>query len=186
LSKSTREEPVFSVAASRKHYGRKKITWLMQVSGEGTVGDLRKVLGHGAPRDAVDSRGRTAVYYAIENNRPENVELLIEKKAAVNVRDEDGWTPLILATHENHLEIVRILLRAGAKLDEKSEDGMTALHIACKWDHPGVVEALLKAGANRTLRSESEQTALQLARTDRVRELFTTKGGRRTRKRSRK
>jgi len=186
LSRSTRREPIFSVAATRKHYGKKKMTWLMKVSGEGDKDNLREVLGRGAPRDAVDSTGRSALYYAIENNRPENVELLIEKKASVNVRDEDGWTPLILATHENRPRIVEILLKAGAKTEDKSEDGLTALHVACKWDYPEIVELLLEAGANRNLRSDSHKTAFEMAKSDRVREIFqkVKRGGRRSVKRS--
>src|SRR6185503_3235131 len=54
------------------------------------------------------------------------VQLLLERKANVNVKDQDGMTALIKAAAGNMPEIVRVLLDRGADMDVEDRLGRTA------------------------------------------------------------
>lgn len=51
---------------------------------------------------------------AIENNRLENVELLIRFGANINRKGRGGETPLIVAAMQDRFEIIELLLKSGA------------------------------------------------------------------------
>jgi hypothetical protein len=57
---------------------------------------------------------RTTLHFAVLQNRPAMVALLIELGADVNAKDDRGNTPLALATAETDKAIVESLLKAGA------------------------------------------------------------------------
>ena len=54
---------------------------------------------------------------AAKNRHTPIAQLLIDKGADVNVRNEDGWTPLIKAASANLPEVTRVLLTHHADLD---------------------------------------------------------------------
>ncbi|HTO81056.1 MAG TPA: ankyrin repeat domain-containing protein, partial [Methylomirabilota bacterium] len=62
----------------------------------GRVLDL--LLAHGAPLDAADNRGRTALMIAAERGHPEVIAALLAAGADRALRDHDGKTALDLAT----------------------------------------------------------------------------------------
>src|SRR5262245_15052047 len=57
---------------------------------------IRALLDQGAAIDAVNSFGASALMWAA--GQPANVQLLLERGAAVNARANNGWTPLVAAT----------------------------------------------------------------------------------------
>jgi ankyrin repeat protein len=59
------------------------------------------LLGRGAPVDAADDRGRTALMTAAELGHAEVVEMLIGRGADRTVRDKSGKTALDLAANES-------------------------------------------------------------------------------------
>jgi ankyrin repeat protein len=50
------------------------------------------------------------------------VQALIEKKANVDVQDNDGWSALMIASRTGHIEVVRSLIYAGAIPDLKNKE----------------------------------------------------------------
>jgi ankyrin repeat protein len=72
------------------------------------------------------------------------VELLIKKKAPLDIQHESGGTPLHLAAFWGHLDVTKVLLNAGAKMDIKNEKGRTALDIAALYGHREVAETIAK------------------------------------------
>jgi len=84
--------------------------------------------------------------------------MLIEAKASVEARRNDGSTPLIVAAYFGHEEVVATLLAAKAKLTPSDADG-TALANAKQQKKWAVVELLEKAGKERGF-VEGEEEAL--------------------------
>ena len=81
------------------------------------------------------------------------VRALVEHKAHVGARDEDGWTPLHCAAGWNDgkpetvAAVVRALVEHKAQVDAQDNDGKTPLHRAAGWNKgkPETVQALVRA-----------------------------------------
>ena len=58
------------------------------------------------------------------------LKLLLEKRADIDVKNDDGQTPLIVAVTKGELEIVRLLIKKGANVNAVDDDGKTALRYA--------------------------------------------------------
>ena len=56
------------------------------------------------------------------------VQLLLERGADANARDNDHITPLHLASEDGRLKIVRALLDRGANVNMENNRGETSLH----------------------------------------------------------
>lgn len=79
---------------------------------------IRLLLASGCkPTGANYSDGRTPLYFAIENDKPDLVRLLIEHGADVNAKilPKKKVSPLSFAKELKRKEIVKILKQAGAK-----------------------------------------------------------------------
>jgi hypothetical protein len=64
LCRETRVETGLWSAMARVGYGKKKLTLLMYESNRGRLDRVQWLLARGAPRDARDACGRTALYWA--------------------------------------------------------------------------------------------------------------------------
>ena len=56
-----------------------------------------------------DDRGRTALYYAAQQNHLHTVKFLVEQKCNASHTDKDNLTPLHLASQRGHLDVVEYL-----------------------------------------------------------------------------
>ena len=73
------------------------------------------------------------------------IKLLLEKKAQVNVQDDNGYTPLHQAVGaSNSLEIVQLLLKYGADVNAKNNNGATPLYLADTVYHNKSMSTLLQ------------------------------------------
>ncbi|XP_006649393.1 ankyrin repeat and SOCS box protein 13 [Oryza brachyantha] len=83
------------------------------------------------------------------------VQLLLERGASLECKDEEGAIPLHDACAGGFTEIVRYILDFAANIDgcltrmlnTVDSEGDTPLHHAARGEHLGVVELLLRAGA---------------------------------------
>jgi ankyrin repeat protein len=92
----------------------------------------------------------TALYWAIFESQNEIAKLLIQKRASVKDKYEDGNTLLMMAVRmkEPDLEIIKYLLAKGGNINARNEEGKTALQIAKQnEDEPAIIALLQKAGA---------------------------------------
>jgi ankyrin repeat protein len=69
-----------------------------------------------------EARGRTAVYMAVESNRPASLGTLLSYKADPNIADKDGLCPLRLAINKGYPQCIDALLENDAKVDTSSDD----------------------------------------------------------------
>lgn len=74
--------------------------------------------------------GWTPLHVAAERGNTEVVKLLLEAKADIDPKDDDGKTPLHWAVHSGRSEAVKVLIEAGADINARDNDGNTPLDIA--------------------------------------------------------
>jgi ankyrin repeat protein len=92
--------------------------------------------------DLQTSYRQTALYLMAACGHEAVVQLLLEKGADVDAKDNDGGTALHKTAGSGHEAVVRLLLEKGADVDAKSNDGWTALHWAAESGHEAVVQLL--------------------------------------------
>ena len=103
------------------------------------------------------------LYYASDIGLEAIVQILLEAKADVNTKTNDGKTALHQAARNGHEAVVKLLLEATADVNAKISYGWTALHLAARNGHEAVVQQLLEAGAGVNARDSNGWTVLPLA-----------------------
>ncbi|XP_045165033.2 ankyrin repeat and sterile alpha motif domain-containing protein 1B-like [Mercenaria mercenaria] len=98
--------------------------------------------------------------HVASQGKPDIVQLLLQHKCNVNVRDNRENLPLHHAAMKGHADIVQTLLDAGSEINAQEKNGWTALHNAAYWCHPEVVRVLLKNGCDVHIQNKDERTAL--------------------------
>eukprot|EP00927_Polykrikos_kofoidii_P003527 TRINITY_DN11403_c0_g1_i1.p1 TRINITY_DN11403_c0_g1~~TRINITY_DN11403_c0_g1_i1.p1 ORF type:complete len:288 (+),score=58.41 TRINITY_DN11403_c0_g1_i1:103-966(+) len=93
--------------------------------------------------DETDPCGFQALMLSALKGHTKICQLLLEKKAGVNVRDTSGETPLMKAAAEGHLEVVKLLLEAGADPDMEDCNNMSAIKKAASWGRVECLKELL-------------------------------------------
>jgi ankyrin repeat protein len=76
------------------------------------------------------------------------VVLLLEAKAAVDVRKGNGWTPLMYAAKSGSGQVVELLVAHKADVEARNKEASTALTLATREGQSGVVSQLAAAKAD--------------------------------------
>ena len=108
-------------------------------------GDLEKVresIRRGANVNIQDRQGWTSLFWAIQKNNFNIIELLLDKSADIKVKDNEGWTPLHWAVSLGSLDIVEHLVERGADVNASTADGRTPLDIARDKGYNNIVNYL--------------------------------------------
>ncbi|MCE9634973.1 MAG: ankyrin repeat domain-containing protein [Planctomycetes bacterium] len=103
---------------------------------------VRALLALGAPPDATDDDGRTALHRAAGKSDAPMVDLLLSGGARPGVADPEGATPLHVAATRAHVGNVEALLRAGADCEARTKAGETPADIARRSRKAKVLAAL--------------------------------------------
>ncbi len=140
-----------------------------------SIGDQRNVvllLQHQPDLDAVTGEEETALTFAVVNEYPDLVKVLIEASAEVNWEDTKGCTPLTYAVCSGNVEIVRLLIDAGADPNHADINGDTILIHAVRSRNVAVVSEVLKKASNVNHRSNYGMTALDNAKQNDMEEII--------------
>lgn len=113
------------------------------------------LINAGAELNPTDRTGSTPLHYA-----GMSTQLLIDRKADLEVKDCEGWTALHLAVQSNWIEKVRMLLAAGVDMNTTDAEGSTPLHDVVHEQDFEMAELLIKAGANIEIKNAKGQTPL--------------------------
>jgi ankyrin repeat protein/energy-coupling factor transporter ATP-binding protein EcfA2 len=113
---------------------------------------------------ADDGRGGLPVHYAASNKDPEIMQLLIEKRAQINVIKRGGlWNPLHFAIQNGNHKVVNVLLVANIQIDATTEFKFTSVHLAARNGHSEIVEMLVRFGADVNAVCKRKFTPLHFA-----------------------
>ena len=95
---------------------------------------------HGAPVNATDKEGRTALHRAAEAGHAEAVKVLVQHPdCRVNATNELGWTSLHDAARAGHTESVKVLVsHPSCDVSITDEDGLTAADLARDRGHDDI------------------------------------------------
>ncbi|MDZ7750637.1 MAG: thioredoxin fold domain-containing protein [Gammaproteobacteria bacterium] len=109
-------------------------TELMAAVERGEVAAMDRLLGSGAPPDAANRQGETALHLATA--QPLAItERLTAAGANIDARDAGGVSVLMRAAGRGRRDLVEHLLAAGARLDFKDYEGASAVHWAGRAGH---------------------------------------------------
>ena len=100
---------------------------------------------------------------ASEKGNINDVTLLLEVCADIEIKNEMGNTPLILASRSDHEEIVEFLIEKGANVNAKNRCGSTPLGGASVYGNTDIVQILIDNGADVNAKNNEGITPLMLA-----------------------
>ena len=114
--------------------------------------------------DAKGQDGYTALQYSCRYGHVDIARTLVNHKANINAKTDNGDTPLTLAARHEHDNVVHALLSDSQCLvDAKGQDGYTALHYSCRYGNVGLVRVLIKNKADVNVKANSGNTPLHVA-----------------------
>jgi ankyrin repeat protein len=92
-------------------------------------------------------RASTPLGFAAARGHARLAELLLEKGAMVDSRNELQATPLHRAVNGNHVAVIEVLLDNSADIEARDNQGGTTLHVAAGMGNLDSVKVLLEYGA---------------------------------------
>jgi len=123
---------------------------------------MMKAKDAGIAVDGKDNLGRTPLAIAVENNRVDNVEYLLNNEADVNGRDHNGVDLILVAYGKNRAMLNHFIMK-GAKLDVRAPDGKTLLLMSLEKNDTQLLKMLTEKGANVNERQGNGKYPLELA-----------------------
>jgi hypothetical protein len=148
---------LFSQATATPARAQATAADLLESARLGDIPRTRQLLAGGAPVDATDRRGLTALMWASAGGYTELVRQLLDSGASANRRAADGTTALMLAAGNGFTDIVRALILKGADV-AAVRGGVKVRHLALERGHAEIVTLLDQAESlgTRLLRAASE------------------------------
>lgn len=114
----------------------------------GDAAAARALLREGAPGDAEDADGTTALHWAVQADDVELARMLLRAGGHASAANRYGVTPLALAAQNGNASMVSLLIDAGADVNAAAGEGETVLMTAARTGRPEVLELLLARGAD--------------------------------------
>ena len=140
------------------------VTPLHVAVGNGYTKLVTLLLSKGAHVDALLAQGRiTPLWLAVDKEKKQCVELLLEAKAQATIQDDNEWSPLHVAAKNGSAGIARLLIAHGADVQCANNKGYAPLQVAAEEGYTQVVEILLSHDASVNAESGKAGAALQLA-----------------------
>ncbi|MDT8399023.1 MAG: ankyrin repeat domain-containing protein [Pseudomonadales bacterium] len=122
------------------------------------------LIEQGAPVNATETNGTSALHWAVYHNDLPVVERLLRAEAKVSAVNDYDATPMSEAAFYGDIDMVGTLLEAGADADSANAYGQTALMVVARTDKVDLARLLLDHGADVNAReSRGGQSALMWA-----------------------
>ncbi len=126
---------------------------------------VQEALELGAFVNARDSRGKTALHLASENNYADIIRLLVSRGADIFLKDSKGASPLLFALGTKSQQLQGSLLMALLSQNPNLEDilGDTALHYAASLGNEQAVLIILSLNPDKQIVNANGETARDVA-----------------------
>ncbi|MGE4650951.1 MAG: ankyrin repeat domain-containing protein, partial [Myxococcota bacterium] len=146
---------------------------------QGRVEVLGELLERGGDPRQASADGRTPLQFAIENDRPEALRVLLDHGVAADAAlpTWDRRTPLHVAAAGADPEVLGVLLERGADPNQLDRVGRSPLYDAVTHGREPAVRALLEGGADPNLAPAGE-ALLEITRSASMRALLARYGAR--------
>lgn len=106
---------------------------------------IETLISDGVDVNTRDKQGRTSLHVSTTAT---GTTFLLQMKANINAKDNDGNSPLQYAIRDNRSEVVDILLSQGANVNCKNRDEESCLLLAVQSGNEGIVSSLLASNAD--------------------------------------
>lgn len=129
----------------------------------GNVNMMKTMLDEGADINVINQiTSYTPLHLAVERGREEFVELLISRRADINIKDCNGRTPFRMALECKLYNIAKMLLEAGSHIDEPGGKCHSLLYLAVSNNFVQIVSMLIKRGTDPN-KSKGRDSVLHVA-----------------------
>ncbi len=119
---------------------------LIEAAAAGRVDEVARLIQTGAPLDAQDAQGRSALLRAVAGDHVSVAKILLEAGASPNTQAANRDTPWLLAGALGRAEIIAAMLPRKPDLSIRNRYGGNALIPACERAHVEAVRLLLTSG----------------------------------------
>jgi len=133
--------------------------------------------------DVQDFQGQSTFHVAASDGLLEVIQMLLERNADINIRDNVGETPLHgtleyinYKVADSFFDVIRFLLKYGADVDAQNNTHWTPLHRASCCGSIRATDLLLRHNANVHARNNEGRTALHYAMQSEVARLLLEHG----------
>ena len=126
---------------------------------------VQRLLTNGVDVNIQDRNNVSALHWASKRWARQMAEVLLERGAQVNMKNDQDQTPLHLLLSSNmyrSLDYTHLLLKHGADANAQDMNNTTPLHLASQSGLVGVARILLDRGANPNAMNVQGQTPLHL------------------------
>lgn len=108
--------------------------------------------------------GDTALIWATWKGHINVVQLLIEKGAKLDLKDDHGNTALMEAVREGHIEIAKLLISHKTNINAQNHHGSTPIMWAAYYHHANIAQLLIDNHADINIKNNDKKTALMIAK----------------------
>ena len=137
---------------------------LLEAVKHGDFTAARALIAGGADANAADPDGTTALHWAVDQDRVDLVDLLLDAGARATAVNRYGVPPLSLAAGNGSAAVIARLLDARADVHVSLPSGETPLHTAARAGDVAALRLLLVSGADPNAREDiRRQTPLMWA-----------------------
>lgn len=137
---------------------------LMLAATSGDYSTASRLVTGGAPVNAQNRFGSTALMGASAGGFDKVVSVLLAGKADPNKKSSTGSTALGFAARNGHLPVVQSLIRNGADINSADAEGVTPLMEAINHDQTAIAKLLIEKGARADSHDNAGVSPLALAK----------------------
>ena len=110
------------------------------------------------------SHGSTKLLSAIRKQDFDQVQVLVQSGANLDIQDTGGFSALSVATYHGYTHIVKYLCENGANVDLQDNNGFTALMYAADFNHEEIVRILISHKASLDIVNKQGRNAFSYAK----------------------